>query len=121
MFRNPFSFQGRIRRLEYGLTWVIFAFAYVVISTASGIGDKTLAGLLSLICVVWMWLLYAQGAKRCHDLGRSGWYQIIPFYGLWLLFAEGNPSFNDYGHNPKRAEAFVRDDEEEPSPLRHVS
>ena len=50
--------------------------------------------------VGWIWLL-TQGAKRCHDLGNSGWYQLIPFYGLWMLFAKGDDDINEYGANPK--------------------
>ena len=29
MFKNPFSFSGRIRRMEYGLTFIIYIVAYV--------------------------------------------------------------------------------------------
>lgn len=48
-----------------------------------------------------LWFLWAQGAKRCHDRGNSGWYQIIPFYGLWMLFADGEECENEYGVDPK--------------------
>lgn len=47
------------------------------------------------------WFILAQGAKRCHDLGNSGWYQLIPLYGFWLLFAKGELDTNQYGQNPK--------------------
>lgn len=32
--------------------------------------------------------IVAQGAKRCHDLSKSGWYQFIPF-NFFLLFEKG--------------------------------
>jgi uncharacterized membrane protein YhaH (DUF805 family) len=43
----------------------------------------------------------AQGAKRCHDRGNSGWYLLIPFYVFWMLFADSDIGANEYGLNPK--------------------
>lgn len=101
MFKNPFSFTGRIRRTEYGLSYLIYLIIYFLIGgLASEFGD---IGPL-LIFVIWiplLWFMLAQGAKRCHDRDNSGWYQIIPFYGLWMLFADGDPGANQYGANPK--------------------
>lgn len=47
------------------------------------------------------WFILAQGAKRCHDRGNSGWFQLIPFYGLWMLFGDSYFGNNKYGENPK--------------------
>lgn len=43
----------------------------------------------------------AQACKRSHDLGRSGWWQLVPFYGIALLFWPGDSGSNEYGENPK--------------------
>ncbi len=43
------------------------------------------------------WLLLAQGSKRCHDMGISGWWQIIPFYFVTMLFLGGDKKANEYG------------------------
>ena len=99
MFRNSFSFEGRIRRLEYGLSFIIY---YIWMFFSSLIAISMNAEGLYYLCIIpglYFWL--AQGAKRCHDRGNSGWYQIIPFYGLWMLFGDGDIGANEYGSNPK--------------------
>jgi hypothetical protein len=44
-----------------------------------------------------LWLLLSAGAKRCHDLGESGWMQLIPLYGFVILFFPGQQVSNRYG------------------------
>jgi uncharacterized membrane protein YhaH (DUF805 family) len=105
MFKSPFSFNGRIRRTEYGLSFIIYFIAIMILqvvmvgAVASGSELMTLVIFLFFIPVVYFML--AQGAKRCHDRGNSGWYQMIPFYALWMLFAESDHGINEYGPNPK--------------------
>jgi hypothetical protein len=92
MFAAPFSFEGRIRRMEYGISLIIY---YVAILLVPEIARESAVAVILLLPVVWF--ILAQGAKRCHDRDNSGWYQIIPFYVLWLLFAEGDSTINSYG------------------------
>jgi uncharacterized membrane protein YhaH (DUF805 family) len=114
MFKNPFSFEGRIRRLEYGLSLIIYyAYSFVAglllgITVVVGDIDSSQNKLILYIALIpGIYFLVAQGAKRCHDRGNSGWYQLIPFYGLWMLFADGDAYDNEYGENPKFPQSFV--------------
>ena len=100
MFKNPFSFEGRIRRLEYGLSYLIYFTVALLFQLTMG-GNKPNLFLRMLFIIPLAWLLLAQGAKRCHDRGNSGWYQLIPFYIFWMLFADGDVGNNEYGPNPK--------------------
>lgn len=101
MFKNPFSFDGRIRRKEYGFSFIIYLVFYIIITALSTTANVT-AGLVVLVLLVPMlWFLWAQGAKRCHDLDKSGWWQLIPFYFFVLLFQDGQLGGNQYGSNPK--------------------
>jgi len=106
MFSNPFSFDGRIRRSEYGISFFIF-FVGLVIINAIGSSNKD-AAMIFLAYIPLYWFCWAQGAKRCHDVGNSGWWQIIPFYVLWLIFQDGHAGFNEYGENPKGIQVVGR-------------
>ncbi len=114
LFKRPFAFKGRIRRLEYGLSLII---SYVIMtpiylcfvelySSYYAHQNKDLVMGFNLVFLgsyfFYCWFLLAQGCKRCHDRGHNGWWQFIPFYGFWLLFASGDQGDNRYGNSPKK-------------------
>lgn len=101
MFKKLFSFEGRIGRAEYfysyAATWAILL----------GLHIATLAirwGIVVVFagCIPLCWFMLAQGVKRCHDTGNSGWLQIIPGFFFWMLFAAGDAGDNKYGPSPNR-------------------
>ena len=96
MFKNPFSFSGRIRRLEYGISYLICFVFNLVVLIFSAASPIFLLGLIPSI-----WFALAQGTKRCHDRGNMGIFMIIPFYIFWMWFAEGDIGPNKYGPDPK--------------------
>lgn len=87
-----FSFDGRIGRREYAMT-VYGSFPFFLIITF--VSALYPVFLLSFIPV--FWILFAQGAKRCHDLGHNGLRQFTPFYRLSMIFQDGVYSANEYG------------------------
>lgn len=99
MFKNPFSFEGRIRRSEYGISFIIYWIAILILPSIMESGQG--AEIIGLAYIPLLWFMLAQSAKRCHDRGNSGWYQIIPFYRLWLLFGDSDNGVNEYGPDPK--------------------
>ena len=42
-----------------------------------------------------------------HDLDKSGWYFLIPFYGSNIILTEGTIGENKYGEDPKRKERLI--------------
>jgi len=100
MFQNPFWFKGRIRRLEYGISYIIYLAYYFLTVGIVEFAELNEAFIFILLLPAY-WFLIAQGTKRCHDRENSGWYQIIPFYGLWMLFGDSDYGENYYGLNPK--------------------
>lgn len=108
MFSHAFSFSGRIRRLEFGLSYIICVILNVLLSGA--VENTPLLGLLS---IPFLWFLWAQMSKRFHDIGYSGWRiftLLIPIYNivvlLMLFFKDGEPCENDYGKNPKGRDIY---------------
>lgn len=98
MFSAVFSFNGRIRRLEYGLTYLVYFFYCLPMNVLSE--DEISAGfaiIWLLLLIPAVWIFWAQGAKRCHDMGYNGWWQIVPFFILVMIFGKGETQINQYG------------------------
>ena len=98
---RPFSFKGRIGRVQLILSYVMGFVAWFAsfllfdIEHSDGNGGVIL---LFLACTVaFFWFLYAQCAKRCHDLGKSGAWMFVPFWNILLFFAAGEKKENQYG------------------------
>ena len=68
MFKNPFSFDGRIRRTEYGISFIIFILVTAILGSVAESN-----GILDLLYIPLYWFTWAQGAKRCNELGHNGW------------------------------------------------
>ncbi|RVT99822.1 DUF805 domain-containing protein [Mucilaginibacter limnophilus] len=106
MFKNSFSFYGRIRRTEYAYTLLIYLFVSPLLQIiAQSITNESISkyfDISAFIALTWFYL--AQSAKRCYDMGKMPLYQFIPMYNLWMLFSDGEPYANQYGLDPKGRE-----------------
>ena len=100
ILRAAFSFSGRIGRTAYGLSLIICTLLSILILT-SILQTKGNTAFLVLLYIPMGWFALAQGAKRCHDLGNSGWFQWIPLYYFIMLLKEGAKEANYYGESPK--------------------
>src|SRR5262245_1925310 len=96
-----FSFSGRINRAKWWLAVLVYIIIAIVAAIVSGVlKSDGLTLLLNLVVtVVWLWISLAAGAKRLHDLDRTGaWLVVfvaIPFvlsivFVAVLLFAIGS-------------------------------
>lgn len=103
MFSHAFSFSGRIRRFEFGLSYIIYSVLAVVLSVGAEESPW-----LTFFYIPLLWFTWAQMCKRFHDKGESGlriFTLLIPLYNIYVLimlfFEDGEPYENDYGKDPK--------------------
>jgi uncharacterized membrane protein YhaH (DUF805 family) len=81
--------------VEYILSLLIFIGADLICNLTFGAPSNN--GVYAIILIIlWVFMLM-QGAKRCHDIGNSGWWQLIPLYFIWLMIAKGDEGENEYG------------------------
>jgi uncharacterized membrane protein YhaH (DUF805 family) len=110
VLRQYVDFSGRARRTEY---WMFQLFNIVAIIVLLLIDQVLGTGFLSTIYVLAVFLpSLAVAARRLHDIGRSGWWQligIIPIIGAIVMIVwcatDGQPQPNQWGPNPKAVQA----------------
>ena len=110
-FRNYANFSGRSSRSAY---WFWFLWS-VIITLFTEILRASIGGELSPVDIIdLVWSLgilvpsFALAARRLHDVGRSGWWQlialtivgIIPLF-IWFVRV-GDSDTNKYGDNEEQ-------------------
>ncbi|MDM0105514.1 DUF805 domain-containing protein [Variovorax sp. J22R24] len=99
-FRKYVDFSGRASRPEYW--W--FILAYVVLAFVTGFIHEYL---YFIVVLAFLLPLLAAGARRLHDIGKSGWWLLlglIPVLGglvlLYFTVQPSQPESNEYGPPP---------------------
>jgi uncharacterized membrane protein YhaH (DUF805 family) len=76
--RNYATFSGRASRSEL---WWFFLFQ-ILASLAASMVSQTLGSLVNLALFL---PALAVGARRLHDIGKSGWWLLLMLTGIGLL------------------------------------
>lgn len=99
VLQNYANFNGRARRKEYWM-FVLFNFiASFILGFIGGLLEFPLLGNLYSLAVLLPSIAVA--VRRMHDVGKSGWYILIPIYNFILCVTEGDNGENEYGPDPK--------------------
>jgi uncharacterized membrane protein YhaH (DUF805 family) len=117
-WQNSMTFRGRARRREYWglllltvlLTVGLLAIGVILTESKPGAIAPSMNLLYMALLLTSAVLLAPVGARRLHDTGRSGWWQLltlIPYVGgpivLILFVLPGEPDDNLYGPAPAAA------------------
>ncbi|WP_394388613.1 DUF805 domain-containing protein [Shewanella woodyi] len=103
------DFTGRARRKEFWMYTLFYLIFYVLAAFIDSLlGTMIFTAILSLGLLL---PTIAIAARRLHDTGRSGWWQLlglIPLIGaivLIVFYVQDSIGENEYGANPKGVEA----------------
>ena len=98
---NIFNINGRASRKEYWGSELIFLPSYFLLLlfgyfVSDGTGD-----LVANTGSLWSFIaLFTASIRRAHDVGKSGWFMIIPLYNFILQITPSQQSSNKWG-DPK--------------------
>ena len=117
-YKKMFDFKGRARRREYWVSYmwniaimvVLLAILYPSLFSCIDMNDGTfefnivggILGILSLIALIVFSIVFEIGSiaisiRRCHDIGKSGWYLLWCCLGCFCC----GKDTNEWGENPK--------------------
>lgn len=107
---NMTNFSGRAARSEFWW-WILGLWIFQFVVALLFGGFTTDSGLIAfigrIIHIILILATLAVGARRLHDTGKSGWWQLlylIPCIGVIILIVfwatPGNPADNTYGAPP---------------------
>ena len=99
VLQNYAKFTGRARRSEFWYFFLINSILGFAIGFVGGLIQMPIIATIYSVAVLIPGI--AVGVRRMHDVGKSGWFLLIPIYNLILAFTNGNTGDNEYGEDPK--------------------
>ena len=94
VLKNYTKFDGRASRSEYWYFVLVNLIVSIVLGIVGGaLKTELLSNLYSLATLV---PALAVAVRRMHDVNKSGWFILVPFYNLYLLVCKGTVGTNKY-------------------------
>ena len=87
-FNRFADFSGVSSRSQYWYFILGTTIATVIAQVSFGDLGGNLVSLITLIPTI------AVAVRRMHDVGKSGWFILVPIYNLILLVTPSKPSYN---------------------------
>ncbi|MBP6230693.1 MAG: DUF805 domain-containing protein [Paludibacteraceae bacterium] len=98
-------FSGRARRKEYWMFVLVNFIIGFILGFIEGAADMFAGTNESILATMYQFTILipsiAVGVRRMHDVGKSGWFILIPIYNFILTCTDGDAHANKYGLDPK--------------------
>lgn len=97
--KENFSTRGRASRSEFWWTYLFLFLVNVAFSVV--LGDAVGDGIGRLMSLLGIFI----GVRRLHDVGRSGWFLLVPICNIVLLCSPSENTANMFGPVPNCLDA----------------
>ncbi len=88
-------FKGRATREEY---WYFALFSFLIRMLLMVIGNLSeMEQLINLYDLAVLIPSFSVAIRRMHDVGKSGWFILIPIYNIILACRKGDENANKFG------------------------
>ena len=94
-FTKYATFSGRATRSEFWLFYLFYIIIYIVGAIVGAVVGSQFVMYLFILPLFIPFL--AAAVRRMHDVGRSGWFYLVPIYNIILLCSASSPGSNKYG------------------------
>jgi len=84
------DFRGKSTRYQYN-SFLLFYLLLNLFIQAANPNQPTINNVIWVISLV---PLFAAEVRRAHDVGKSGWWILVPFFPIYLMFKNSVPEEN---------------------------
>lgn len=100
VYTNYVGFQGRAGRPEFWWFVLFYVLVAFIISLLAGL----IPGMASIFALIGNLFMLASllpniavSARRLHDIGKSGWWMLVPLYNIYLYAQPSQAGDNEFG------------------------
>lgn len=81
------DFNGKATRSEF---WYLYLFYILAVFVAALLDEFLGISVLYWVTVLALAIpVISCNVRRNHEVGKSGWFMLVPIYGVYLLFKKG--------------------------------
>ena len=85
------DFGGRSNRTQYN-SFLLF---YLLVNLFIQIANPNQETLSNAVWILSLIPTLAVEVRRAHDVGKSGWWVLVPFFPIYLMFKDSVPEVTD--------------------------